>query len=537
MPKNILLVYPKIPNNTYWSFHNSLKFIGKKSSMPPLGLLTVAGMLDDYNLKLVDENVQRLKDKHLQWADMVFTSSIVVQSDSLDTVVARAKKMGKPVVAGGPYPTQFYDKIKGVDHFILGEAESGVLEQFLDDFEHGRAKRAYARFSVRTNTKGNAIDMSEFYRAKNYFVNDCDIELAEARPEMDHSPIPKFDLLDFKAYGSMAVQFSRGCPYQCEFCSEPALFGNKTRMKSAERFVKELSMLYDQGYKGAVFVVDDNFIGNVNKVKEVLPAIEDFQKERNYPFSFFTEASLNLSRDEELMRSMNKAGFNMVFVGIESTDEEALRCASKNINVGADLLGSVRKIQKNGMEVTAGIIVGLDKEPEGICDKIFAFCQNAGIPTAMAGLLTPVLGSELYERLKREKRLIEARIKGNNTHNFDLDYVPDRGRDPSKIISSYKDLLAKLYDRNGKNYFERCRQFLDNIVPSDNFVRKVTLTEIVALTRSIVQQGFSSHGPSYFRFLWYALRKKRKAFPEAVRLAITGHHLMKITKEALKNAV
>jgi hypothetical protein len=191
------------------------------------------------------------------------------------------------------------------------------------------------------------------------------------------------------------------------------------------------------------------------------------------------------------------------------------------------------------MEVTAGIIVGLDKEPEGICDKIFSFCQNAGIPTAMAGLLTPLLGSQLYERLKQEKRLIEARFRGNNTHDFELGYVPDRGRDPSKIVSSYKSLLAKLYDRNGKNYFERCRQFLDNIKPSDNYVRKVRLTEIIALTRSIFQQGFfSSHGPSYFRFLWYALRKKRKAFPEAVRLAITGHHLMKITKEALrKNAV
>ncbi|MBW3012669.1 cobalamin-dependent protein, partial [Candidatus Woesearchaeota archaeon] len=298
MPKNILLVNPKIPEDTYWSFHNSLKFIGKKSAMPPLGLITVAGMLDRYNLKLIDENVETLADEHLKWADMVFTSSMYIQCKSLDAVISRAKQFNKIIVAGGAYPTQFYDKINGVDHFVLGEAETGVLERFLHDIERGNAKRAYARFVLRKNEAGNRIDRSEFQRMVAYFNHEGDIQIIDSRPDIEKSPVPRYDLLRMGDYELMATQLSRGCPHNCEFCSEPSMFGHMPRLKSADRFIEELVVIYDLGHRGPVFVVDDNFIGSIKKVKQVLPAIEAFQRQRGYPFSFSTEASINLSEDD-----------------------------------------------------------------------------------------------------------------------------------------------------------------------------------------------------------------------------------------------
>jgi len=237
------------------------------------------------------------------------------------------------------------------------------------------------------------------------------------------------------------------------------------------------------------------------------------------------------------MKAMSDAGFNTAFIGIESPDDNTLKKAGKHMNIRTDLLEGVRRIQKNGIEVTAGIIVGLDDEPDDICDKIFSFCQESGIPTAMAGLLTPVVGSELYERLGTEGRLLKMSTEGANTHEFKLAYVPDRCRSPSEIINSYKKLLASLYGSNGKNYFERCRRLFDNLVPDDNFARKIGLREIRSMGHSFFKQSVSSHGKEYLKFLFYVLRKKRKVFSEAVRLAITGYHLMKITNDALINDV
>ncbi|MCK4670685.1 MAG: B12-binding domain-containing radical SAM protein [Nanoarchaeota archaeon] len=533
MPKNILLVNPKIPEDTYWSFHNSLKFIGKKSAMPPLGLITVAGMLDGYNLQLVDENVETLYDKHLEWADMVFATSMFIQIESLDAVVSRAKQFNKVVVAGGAYPTQFYDKINDVDHFVLGEAETGVLEEFLHDFERGKAKKAYARFVLRKDETGNRIDRSEFQRMAGYFNRDGNIQVIDSRPDLDTSPVPRYDLLRIGDYELMATQLSRGCPHHCEFCNEPSLFGHKPRLKSADRFIEELAVIYNLGHRGPVFVVDDNFIGSIKKVRQVLPAIEKFQRQRSYPFSLSAEASINLSNDDGLMRAMSDAGFNTVFVGIESPDDDVLKKAGKQINIKTDLLEGVRRIQKHGIEVTAGIIVGLDGEPDDICDKIFTFSKEAGIPTAMAGLLTPVIGSELYARLEKEGRLLEMSTKGSNTHDFNIAFVPDRCRSSSEIREAYKKLLARLYGSNGRNYFERCRKLFDNLVPDENFARKIGLREIRSMGQSLFRQSFSSHGWEYLKFLTYVLRKKRKVFSEAVRLSITGYHLMKITNDAL----
>ncbi|MBW2997560.1 B12-binding domain-containing radical SAM protein, partial [Candidatus Woesearchaeota archaeon] len=394
--KNILLVYPKIPQDTYWSFDRILHFVDKRSSTPPLGLITVAAMLpEDYNLRLVDMNVNHLMDWELNWADAVFTSSMVVQKDSLENVIKRANDTNVPIVAGGPYPTQYFDMIKGhVDHFVLGEAESGVLESFLRDLEKGEAKRVYSRNSIRSNREEKKIDQQMLDSLMRFFSNDSqDIQIAKVRPHMDESPIPRFDLLDMDAYASMAIQMSRGCPYSCDFCNESTLFGHAPRLKSAEKLVSELETILDAGYTGSVFIVDDNFVGNKNKVKNVLQKMKEFQQERGYLLDVYTEADITLANDEELMSLMRDAGFTMVFMGLESPDKEVLRSMGKMHNVKVNLLDSVRKIQSYGMEVSAGFIIGNDNDPPDICDKMFDFCQAAGIPMAMVSLLNAVKGS------------------------------------------------------------------------------------------------------------------------------------------------
>jgi len=529
--KNILLVYPRIPKNTYWSFSYSLKFIGKKSSMPPSGLITVAAMLPKHHrIKLIDMNVEELQDEHLQWADAVFTSSMIIQKDSLEEVIARANKFNVPVVAGGPYPTQYYDQIKGVSHFVLGEAESGVLDAFLSDFETGKAKKAYARVSIRRRPVEKKIDEQELEKLVTFFGKDADIKVAETRPSMSASPIPKYDLLDMKKYGSMAVQMSRGCPGICDFCTIPSLLGHEPRVKTADRMVEEFEAIYNLGYRGALFVVDDNFIGSIKKAKDVLPKIQEFQKQHNFPFSLYTEASLNLARDPELMKMMRDAGFNMVFVGIESTDEKVLKAMNKHPNLRRNIMEDVRTIQHHGMEVTAGIIIGNDNDPEDICDKIFDFCQKAGIPKAMVGLLTAIRGSEMYERLKQNGRLI-GDGDGDNTHNFQLNFRPLPGKDENKIIKGYENLLARLYDKKGKNYFERCKVLLDNIEPNPKSTRRIRLTELRAFGMSIWMQSYRS---SYRSFLVEAALNHADLLPEAVALAIMGRHFRKITHNALK---
>ncbi len=534
-PIHVLLVYPPIPRNTYWSFGYALPFIGKRSSMPPLGLITVAAMLPPHwKARLVDENVTRLEDADIAWADVIFVSAMAIQSRGLAVVAERARVAGVPVVAGGPFPTEFYDKIEGVDHFVLGEAESGTLAAFIEDFEAGRAKRAYVRHALRTPREEREIDLAEFRRLQEFFGDGADLCCVDARPPLGLSPVPRYDLLDLGAYGSMAFQLSRGCPFSCEFCNETALFGHVPRLKSPAQTLREFETLERLGWHGPLFVVDDNFIGSIRKVKEVLSAIACFQKDRGYPFSLYTEASINLARDTELMSAMREAGFNMVFVGIETTDPGALRTARKYQNTRNSLLEDVRTIQRYGMEVTAGFIVGLDDEPDDVGDGIDAFCRAAGIPTAMVGVLTPVRGSLLYERFRRTGRLLRDVPEGSNTHLFELGYVPDRNRSPENILGKYRDLLRRLYGPDGRSYFARCRTLLENIGSSPTFSRKIHGAEAGAFVRSVLRQPFSRYGGAYLRFLAWAASRRSSLFPEAVRLAITGHHLMAITRYSIE---
>lgn len=498
--KNILLVYPEVPGNTYWSYKYALKFINKKSSMPPLGLVTIASFFTaDYHLKLVDLNVAPLLDEAIEWADAVFISAMIVQKESMENVVSRCRAFGKTIVAGGPYVTNSADEISGVDHLLTGEVDH-TFTGFLEDLEKGVAQRVYP--------------MPE-------------------HPDISSLPVPRFDLLDLDAYGSMAVQYSRGCPFHCEFCDIWTVYGNKPRLKKAETLVSELDALYRLGWKGAVFVVDDNFIGNKRRVKnELLPAVQNWQAGHGYPFHFFTEASINLADDEALLSGMRAAGFNAVFIGIETPSREGLKETGKNQNLKTDMEAAVQMIQRQGIEVLAGFIVGFDSDPPDIFERQIDFIQKNAIPKAMIGLLTALPGTRLFQRLSREGRMLDTPTGGNNTHAMTTNFKTKM--DPRLVREGYKQILAHLYDSRMKNYFARCSNFLDTIEYRDYFQRKIGFKEVKIFLKSLFRQPFTPYGDQYIKYLLRNLFKNKDLFGEAVTLSICGHHYHKITRQALK---
>ena len=369
----ILLVYPCHPD-TFWSFGYSLKFISRRAVSPPIGLLTVAALLPkDWEKKLVDLNVEPLKDDDIQWADYVFISAMEVQHVSVDEIITRVKALGKKIVAGGPLFTITPDRFPQVDHLVLQEAEA-TLPPFIEDLKRGGARPTYA---------------------------------STEWPDITLSPVPQWDLLDIKKYAVMCIQYSRGCPFDCEFCHIGLLNGRIPRTKSEAQILSELETLYQKGWRGTVFFVDDNFTVKPRKLKEeLLPALITWMKEKKYPFSFFTQASLELVDDEELMRLMVRAGFDSVFVGIETPEEKSLYECNKVQNKHRDMMAAVKKMQGFGLEALGGFIVGFDSDPPSIFDKQINFIQESGIVTAMVGLLNAPRGTRLYNRLHQEGRLL-----------------------------------------------------------------------------------------------------------------------------------
>ena len=524
MNRRVLLVSPCIPT-TYWSYKYALPFVRKKALLPPLGLMTVAGMLpEQFELKLVDMNVEALRREDIEWADIVFLSAMIVQQKSFDQVVALCREFTTPVVAGGPYPTSSFETIEGVDHFVLDEAEY-TLPEFLRDWQRGQARHVYR---------------------------------AEGKPDLALTPLPRFDLVDVNLYESMPLQFSRGCPFDCEFCDITELFGRKPRTKDPQQFLREVEHVYETGFRGSLFIVDDNFVGNRHKAKRLLPGLAAWQKAHGYPFSLSTEASITLAQDEELLDMMVDSGFTMVFIGIETPDAKTLAMAHKTQNLREDILSSVARIQRRGIEVSGGFIVGFDGETEDIFERQKEFIQKAGIPTAMVGLLIALPHTQLYRRLKKEGRIL-AETHGNNTHDFELNFVPQMPR--QKLVRGYKWLLNQVYAP--RNYFERAlilvKRFaggeIERTVPApgdsaggvtavgvrptevasaQDIHRSVRLRDILALFRSLFRQGFSFYGYHYLRYLIKVLATDASLFPHAVTVAVRGHHFIRITREVMR---
>jgi radical SAM superfamily enzyme YgiQ (UPF0313 family) len=488
----VLLVYPQYPD-TFWSFKHALKFMFKKAAFPPLGLLTVAAMLpNEWEKKLVDLNVTALTDKDLEWADYVFISAMVVQQASAREVIDRCKKLGTKIVAGGPFFTPGYEDFgfDEIDHLIFGESEN-KLPQFIQDLEKGSAKHIYS---------------------------------CEEFPDINLTPTPLWSLINRKKYQSMTVQYSRGCPFNCEFCDIVILNGHRPRTKSKSQIIAELDALYNTGWRAGVFFVDDNFIGNKRKLKsEVLPAIIGWMEEKGHPFSFFTEASINLADDEELMRLMTRAGFDSVFVGIESPNEESLVECNKLPNKGRDLLASVKKIQNYGLQVQGGFIVGFDSDPVSIFKSQIDFIQKSGIVTAMVGVLMAPPETRLYKRLKRENRIL-PKGSGDNTDGS-TNFVPKMGREA--LANGYRHVVDTIYAP--KPYYERIRTFLKEFNPSTKGRIKVSVLHLIALTRSTWALGFREKGRThYWRLVIWTLLRKPKTFPLSITLAVQGFHFRKV---------
>ena len=484
----VLFVYPEFPD-TFWSFKHALKFVRKKAGAPPLGLLTVAALLPEaWEKRLVDLNVSRLTAKDLAWADYVFVSAMIVQRDSARALIARCKEAGVKVVAGGPLFTMGHEDFPEVDHFVLNEAEL-TLPPFLADLADGCAQRLYTT--------------TEF-------------------PDIRQTPAPLWHLVDLKHYETVSLQFSRGCPFNCDFCNVTVLLGHRPRTKTAAQIVAELDGLYALGWRKSVFFVDDNFIGNKKQLKsEVLPALIAWRKGKvGMPFN--TEVSINLADDDELMQLMAEAGFDTVFVGIETPNEDSLIECSKTQNKGRDMVESVKRLQRAGLQVQGGFIVGFDSDPPSIFQQQIDFIQKSGVVTAMVGLLQAPPGTRLYERMKHEGRLL-SEMSGDNVDGS-TNIIPRMGLET--LREGYRKILDHIYAP--RVYYERVLTFLREYQPPKMRMH-LDFQHVMALGRSIYQLGIRDVARKhYWRVFFWTLFRRPQLFPLAITLSIYGFHFRQV---------
>ncbi|MBU0765700.1 MAG: B12-binding domain-containing radical SAM protein [Bacteroidetes bacterium] len=494
----ILLIYPSYPDS-FWSFTHALRFISKKAAVPPLGLMTVSAMLPStWEKKLVDLNVSPLKSKDIQWADYVFISAMYIQKESVNTIMEECIEQGVKMVAGGPLFTQEYDNYPQIDHMVLNEAEV-TLPLFLKDMEDGHPQKIY---------KTNLF------------------------PDITTTPTPDFQLLSQKSYAFMNIQVSRGCPFSCEFCEITSLLGHKVRLKTTQQILNELEKLYELNWRGNVLIVDDNFIGNKKFIKnDLLPAMKEWMQERNYPFTFNTEASINLADDDELLNLMAETGFTSVFIGIETPDEVSLQACNKVQNKNRDLLQSVKKIQQAGLQVSGGFIVGFDSDSPSVFQKQIDFIQQSGIVSAMVGLLNAPKNTRLYERLEAENR-ITVEATGNNT-DLTMNFVPRMNY--HELIEGYKKIIRDIYTT--KPYYKRIRKLLLNYKPCNKSTAKLDIASIIGFFKCLFVIGVINKGRrDYWRFMIWTFFNRPALFVDAVTFSIYGYHFRTIYGLRNKNA-
>ena len=487
---NTLLIYPEYPD-TFWGFKHALRFILKKANVPPLGLLTVAALLPkDWTLRLVDLNLKKLKEKDIAWADMVLISAMDAQRPSVQRIVDLCQKYRVRTVAGGPLFSANPQDFPGIDHLVLKEAEI-TLPLFLADLEKGQPQHIY--------TTDQWADLSK-------------------------SPRPMWELADIKKYSSMNLQYSRGCPYNCDFCDISILYGRIPRTKSTRQVLGELEALHKMGWRGGVFIVDDNFVGNKARLKaEVLPQMVAWMDVHKHPFTFITQASIEMADDDDLLSLMARAGFDQVFVGIETPDENSLQECSKFQNKNRDMIAGVKKIQGCGIQVHAGFIVGFDSDPKSIFDTQIKFIQQSGIATAMVSLLNILPKTKLYWRLKDQDRLTKE-FSGDNT-DFNLNFVPKMG--PVPLLEGYRKIVKTIY--SPRNYYRRVRTFLREYRPVRVQKPRFSFSRLAAFASSIVVLGlWSKERFQYWGLVFWTLFKRPRLFPTAITMTIYGYHFRKV---------
>jgi len=470
----ILLIHPEY-ENTFWNVKKVLRVLGKKAAYPPLGLLTVAAMLPaHWEKKLIDMNCETLKEKHIKWADYVLISSIVGQKHSTKEVVDKVQKIGKTVIAGGSLFTIDWKEFSNIDTMVLGESEE-IISVLVKDMENKNLKKIYS--------------MEDF-------------------PAIQKTPVPAWDLVNLPYYNSVCIQISRGCPYNCEFCDVVQLNGRIPRIKSKDKITAELDSVYKLGWRAGVFFVDDNFIGNKAFIKkEILPAIIEWQKERKYPFTLSTQASINMSDDTELMELMIRAGFATVFIGIETPDPDGLQECGKYHNINRNMLESVKKMQNMGFEVNAGFILGFDSDKDTIFQNQIDFIQKSGIVAAMVGILSVSPKSRLHERLKKANRLIDDTNSSdkNTSELFKLNFIPKM--EASKLLDGYSEVLKTIY--SPRCYFARIRTFLREYKPKRLKRARVSVYHLRGLFSSLWFLGIKEKGRRYYwnLILWSLFRR------------------------------
>ena len=484
---NILLVYPKYPDS-FWSFKHAMRFISKKATVPPLGLITIAAMLPkEWQKKVVDLNISTLKSSDICWADYVFISAMSIQKESVNEVIRECLKNKVKMVAGGPLFTQDFDNYPQIDHFILNEAEI-TLPPFLRDLATGDVPQ-------------------RIYKTDEF-------------ADLTTTPVPDYSLLSRKDYVVMNIQVARGCPFSCDFCEITTLLGHKVRMKKTSQILAELESLYNLNWRGPVLVVDDNFIGNKQKIKtSLLPAMREWMKDHRFPFTFETQTSINLADDDELLSMMVSTGFTSTFIGIETTDEISLLDCNKKQNNNRDLLQCVKKIQKAGMSVSGGFIVGFDSDTSSVFQKQLDFIQQSGIVSAMVGILHAPKNTILYKRMVGEGRIIKE-SSGNNT-DASINFIPKMN--VKDLLDGYNGLIRNIYSI--KPYYQRVRQFLLNYEQLYSIKRQVRFSLFKSFFKTVYIIGIVNKGRGEFwKLMLWTLFRKPLLLKDAIQYAVYGYH-------------
>lgn len=492
----VLCVSPIFPE-TYWGHERSMQLVGKRALLPPLGLLTVAALLPpDWEVRLCDMNVRALEDADLDWADVVFLSGMLVQRPFMLEVAARVRARGKIVVAGGPHATATPEALAPhVDSVVVGEAED-LMPALCAALVAGRAALP-GRF------------------------------VATARPDLKRLPPPRYDLLDIAAYHVIGVQWGRGCPFHCEFCDIVELFGRRPRTKEPAQLCHELDAILATGFRGSLFVVDDNFVGNRKETLALLGPMAAWMRAHDFPFQLLTEASIDLAGCDDLIAGMVAAGFDCVFVGIETPSKAALRETHKLQNLAVDLNQAIAKLIRSGLDVMAGFIMGFDADDAEALDRQREWVLRSPIPQAMIGVLNALPGTQLERRLVREGRLLE-RSTGDTfgRPNFKTK-LPE-----SVLLRTYRDALAAIYQP--ERYFERCLRALQLRPDTDASCSQPWSYGLRCLGLSLWHQGLTGeYRRAYWRFMGKVLRHTPKRIARAVSLAIAGEHMIRYTHEVV----